>query len=215
MGPGNIRGISEADVGLIYFKLSDQFLNRTFTHIIQAAIVTSMFAIALSLHNVAARYIFVLGRQGCLPRVLGRTHPKHGSPSAASMVVSLVSLVVVGGAAYLELHPMLGLGLIALGFAAVGVMFLQALTSLAVISYFRNKPDRKMWHHVIAPFLAFVGLVGALVIAVNNFEFLSGSQNPVVNRIPIGIPIAMVGGILYALWLRRYRPARFADVLKD
>ena len=215
VGPNNIKGIAEADIGLIYFKLSDKFMNATFTHVIQAAIVTSMFATVLSLHNVAARYLFVLGRQGCLPSALGRAHPKHGSPSAASLAVSLISLIVVCGAAYLGLHPMLGLGLIALGFAAVGVMFLQALTALAVVSYFRGRSDRKIWQHIVAPVLSFIGLIGALVIAVYNFEYLSGSQNPLVNRIPIGIPIAMVCGVCFALWLRRYRPAKFAAVLKD
>ena len=215
VGPDNIKGIPEADVGLIYFKLSDRFVHSTFTRIIQAAIITSMFATVLSLHNVAARYMFVLGRQGCLPRMLGRAHPVHGSPSTASAVVSAFSIIVVLGAAYLGLHPMLGLGLVALGFAAVGVMFLQALTSLAIVSYFRGHPDRKLWQHLIAPVLAFIGLAGALFIAVQNFEYLSGSQNPIVNRIPIGIPVAMVVGVLFALLLRRYKPARFAAILQD
>lgn len=215
VGPDNIKGIPESDVGLIYFKLSDKFINGTFTTVIQVAIITSMFATVLSMHNVAARYMFVLGRQGCLPRVLGRAHPVHGSPTAASATVSGISLVVVLGAAYLGLHPMLGLGLIVLGFAAVGVMFMQALTSLAIVSYFRGHPHRKLWQHVIAPVLSFVGLLGALYFAVDNFEYLSGSQNPVVNRVPIGIPIAMAVGVTFALWLRRYRPSRFAAILQD
>lgn len=215
VGPDNIQGIPASDVGLIYFKLSDKFVSGTFTTVIQVAIITSMFATVLSMHNVAARYIFVLGRQGCLPRVLGRAHPVHGSPTAASITVSCVSLVIIVSAAYLHLHPMLGLGLIALGFAAVGVMFMQALTSLAVISYFHKHPERKLWQHVIAPALSFVGLLGALYFAVENFEYLSGSQNPVVNRIPIGIPVAMAVGIGFGLWLRRYQPARLAAILRD
>lgn len=215
IGPDNIRGIPEADVGLIYFNLSNQYVNSAFTTIIQVALVTSMFATVLSMHNVAARYLFVLGRQGCLPRVLGRAHPVHGSPSAASATVSVVALIVFTSAAYLGLHPMLGLGLIVLGFAAVGVMFMQALTSLAVVSYFRKHPERHLWQHVIAPILAFLGLLVALYFAVKNFEYLSGSQNPVVNRFPIGILIAMAAGIGFALWLRRYRPARFAAIQLD
>lgn len=215
VGPDNIKGIPESDVGLIYFKLSDKFVTGTFTTVIQVAIITSMFATVLSMHNVAARYMFVLGRQGCLPRVLGRAHPVHGSPTAASATISGISMVVVLGAAYLGLHPMLGLGLIVLGFAAVGVMFMQALTSLAVVSYFRGHPDRKPWQHVIAPVLSFIGLLGALYFAVDNFEYLSGSQNPVVNRVPIGIPVAMAAGVAFALWLRRYRPSRFAAILLD
>lgn len=215
VGPNNIQGIPASDVGLIYFKLSDKFVSGTFTTIIQVAIITSMFATALSMHNVAARYMFVLGRQGCLPRVLGRAHPVHGSPTAASITVSCVSIVVVVTAAYIGLHPMLGLGLIALGFAAVGVMFMQALTSLAVICYFRKHPERNLWQHAIAPGLAFLGLLGALYLAAQNFEYLSGSQNPIVNRIPAGIPVAMAVGVGFGLWLRRYRPERLAAVLRD
>src|SRR5574343_242704 len=201
-------------IGVFYFELSDKFVTGTFTTVIQVAIITSMFATVLSMHNVAARYMFVLGRQGCLPRVLGRAHPVHGSPTAASATVSGISLVVVLGAAYLGLHPMLGLGLIVLGFAAVGVMFMQALTSLAIVSYFRGHPHRKVLQHVIAPVLSFIGLLGALYFAIDNFEYLSGSQNPVVNRVPIGIPVAMAAGVAFALWLRRYRPSRFAAILQ-
>ena len=215
VGPDNIKGIPASDVGLIYFKLSDKFISGGFTTIMQVAVITSMFATVLSMHNVAARYMFVLGRQGCLPLVLGRAHPVHGSPTMASLTVSGISLIVIVGAAYLGLHPMLGLGLVALGFAAAGVMFMQALTSLAVISYFRDHPQRKLWQHVIAPALAFIGLLGALYFAFENFEYLSGSKNPVVNRIPIGIPVAMVVGIGFALWLRRYHPSRFAAILQD
>ncbi|QGY80374.1 APC family permease [Sphingorhabdus lacus] len=215
IGPDNIKGIPEADVGLVYFKLSDKYVNDAFTTIIQAALVTSMFATVLSMHNVAARYLFVLGRQGFLPRVLGRAHPVHGAPTAASASISVVALIVFTSAAFLGLHPMLGLGLIVLGFAAVGVMFMQALTSVAVVSYFRKHPERHLWQHVIAPILAFLGLLVALYFAVTNFEYLSGSQNPVVNRIPIGIPLAMAAGIGFALWLRRYRPAKFAEMQLD
>jgi amino acid transporter len=215
IGPDNIKSIPQSDVGLIYFKLSDQYLNRHFTSVIQAAIMTSMFATVLSLHNVASRYMFVLGRQQCLPAVLGTPHPRYGSPSNASMVVSGLSLVVVFAAARLGVHPMLGLGLVALGFAAVGVMFMQALTSLAIIAYFRGRPDRKLWSHLVAPAIAFAGLCGALLMAIQNFEYLSGSQNPFVNRLPIGIALAMLGGVAYGRWMKARRPRKFALLLND
>ncbi len=215
IGPDKVKGIDAADVGLIYFKLSDRYVDAIFTRVIQTAIVTSMFATVLSLQNVAARYMFVLGRQGCLPRVLGRAHAVHGSPYMASGAVSIFSLAVVLGAAWLKLHPMLGLGLVALGFAAVGVMFMQALTCLAIVAYFRRRPRRDPWRHVIAPLLAFAGLVGALAIALDNFEYLSGSQNAMVNRVPLAIPLAMAGGMLFAVWLRRHRPRRFASIFED
>lgn len=215
IGPNNIASIPEQDVGLIYFTLSDKYISHHFTVLTQVAIVTSMFATILSLHSVASRYMFVLGRQHCLPAVLGRSHPRHGSPSNASLLVSLFSILVVALAAALGIHPMLGLGLVALGFAAVGVMFMQALTSLAIIAYFRGRPGRKLWNHLIAPALACFGLCGGLFMAVRNFEYLSGSQNALINLLPIGIVIAMLGGMLYGLWLKLRRPQKFQSLLKD
>lgn len=215
IGPANVRSIPADQVGLIYFNLSDKYLDRLFTHVIQVAVATSMFATVLSIHNVASRYMFVLGRQGCLPRRLGAVHPAHRSPYVASVVVSIVSSVVVGVAAIMKVHPMLGLGTVALGFAAVGVMLMQVLTSVAVIAYFRRSPTRHPWKHVIAPSLSLIGLAAALWISLENFEYLSGSTNPTVNKLPYALAIVMLSGVLYARWLRKTHPSRYAELSFD
>ncbi|SIO71141.1 amino acid/polyamine/organocation transporter, APC superfamily [Burkholderia sp. GAS332] len=212
IGPSNIRSIPEDQVGLIYFQLSDKYVGRVFTHIIQLAVATSMFATVLSIHNVASRYIFVLGRQGCFPRRLGSIHPRFQSPHVASVAVSLISATVVIVAAAFKVHPMLGLGTVALGFAAVGVMLMQVLTSLAVLAYFRTREPRSMWKHVIAPSLSLVGLGVGLAISLKNFEFLSGSNSATVNRLPYLLGIVLLGGIAYASWLRKAHPTRFSSL---
>ena len=51
----------------------------------------------LGVHNAVARTAYAMGREGVLPRVLGRTHRRHGTPHVA-IAVNLV-LVVVGAAA--------------------------------------------------------------------------------------------------------------------
>lgn len=210
IGPSNIQSIPEDQVGLIYFQLSDKYVSRVFTHIIQLAVATSMFATVLSIHNVASRYMFVLGRQGCFPRSLGSIHAKFQSPYIASIAVSVISMTVVVIAAAFKVHPMLGLGTVALGFAAVGVMLMQVLTSLAVFAYFRKRPSRSMWKHVIAPGLSLVGLAVGLAISLKNFTYLSGSSNATVNSLPYLLGIVLVGGIAYAGWLRKARPKRFS-----
>lgn len=124
IGLGRLEALTEADVGLLFFQLGDRYLSGGFTLALQGALVTSMFATVLAIHNVTARYLFVLGRRRCLPQALGRVHARHGSPHVASLAVSCFALLVLGAAAYFRLHPMLGLGLNALAFATVGVMFL-------------------------------------------------------------------------------------------
>lgn len=213
IGPDNIASITADEVGTIYFRISDEFLSRSFTHVIQLAVSTSMLATVISIHNVAARYLFVLGRQRCLPSALGRVHPRRGSPHLASLFVSAVSLVVFVTCALLGIHPMVGLGLVALGLAAVGVLFMQMMTSVAVIAYFRRNAVLRPWSHMVAPALAALGIGIGLVISLRNFEYLSGSQNRFVNLLPISIAVVFLLGIGYALWLRRYRPDRYETVL--
>ena len=41
----------------------------------QMLILTGAFACAMAFHNVAMRYFYAMGREGVLPRALGKTHP--------------------------------------------------------------------------------------------------------------------------------------------
>lgn len=215
IGPDNIHQITADQVGTIYFVISDKYLNTVFTHILQIALATSMFATVLSIHNVAARYLFVLGRQGCLPRALERAHPRHRSAYVASIVISVVSSIVFITCGLLGVHPMVGLGLVALGLAAVGVLFMRMLTSIAVIAYFRGRPYRRLWTHVLAPAMAASGLAVGLIISLRNFEYLSGSANRLMNALPLLIAVAFVAGIAYALWLPRHEPIKHAQLLQE
>ena len=50
-----------------------------------AGILTGSFACAMAFHNAAMRYYYAMGREGILPKALGRTHPTHKSPHVASV----------------------------------------------------------------------------------------------------------------------------------
>ena len=43
------------------------------------------FACAAALNNAGLRYTYALGREGLLPRALGRTHAVHKTPHMAVM----------------------------------------------------------------------------------------------------------------------------------
>ena len=55
-------------------------------------IITGAFACAAALNNAGLRYTYSLGREGLLPRVLGRTHPKHGTPHVAVFTQCAIAL---------------------------------------------------------------------------------------------------------------------------
>jgi amino acid transporter len=58
-------------------------------------IITGSFACGMAFHNTTARYAYSHGREGMLPPVLGKTHPKWQSPHIASIAASVLSLIII------------------------------------------------------------------------------------------------------------------------
>ena len=102
-------------------------------------LITGSFACGFAIHNSAARYLYALGREGILPRSLGRTHPQHGSPYVASFVQSIVAALVVAGFAIFNQDPYLSLFVLVAILATIAILLVQTLCSAAVIGFFHVK----------------------------------------------------------------------------
>jgi len=63
--------------------------------IVVIAVLSSILAFSQTGFNAGIRVIYALGREGLLPRFLGRTHPEHQTPAAA--IVLLVALIAALG----------------------------------------------------------------------------------------------------------------------
>jgi amino acid transporter len=59
------------------------------------AISTSALACGLAFHNGMVRYLYAMGREGILPHVFGRTHPRHRSPHIAIITQSLFTVLLM------------------------------------------------------------------------------------------------------------------------
>jgi amino acid transporter len=212
---GDVQKLAAEQLANFYFNLGDQYVSKIATDVMKLLLVTSMFATTLAIHNVASRYIFALGRQSCLPAILGRTHPVHASPHAASVLITVITAIAVGICFLFGVDPFLGLGAVSIGLGTVGIIALQALTSLAVIAYFRRKGRSRWWTTIVAPLMSFVGLALAVSLAVKNFDLLTGSQNQIVILLPYSLIAAFLIGGVYAAWLKRNRPAIYAPVVRD
>lgn len=179
----------------------------------QVLVLTSIFACALSTHNVAARYKFSLSVDGVLPRRLGAVHPKHGSPHVSSVVCSVISVVamVVAFAAKLDLIKVF-VTLAAVG--AYGLLVLQTITSVAVIVYFRSNPQfgANRWRNVIAPALSSVALAVAVVLATWNFDFLVGGSVGFAALVLGVLWAALLVGVVLAVRLKRTSPEIYARI---
>ncbi|GGW42012.1 amino acid permease [Streptomyces lucensis JCM 4490] len=210
VGPHSIQKVAGAQLGDLFFSLSDDYLTEAFTTAMQVLLCLSLFAGWLALHNAANRYMFVLGREGVLPRVLGTAHARYASPYRASLTQTAFSLVTAAVFAVAGLDPYLGLTTSMLGLGTLGIIFLQAVACLSVIGYFWRRPDRHWWRTALAPALGFAGLAVATSLVVINFDTMTGTKNPVVDSLPWLILVGAVLGPAYALWIRSAHPERYA-----
>src|SRR6185369_8680431 len=138
------------------------------TQIISILLISSVFAALLAFHNVAARYFYVLGREGLLPASLGQTHDAHQSPHLGSLVQTVLAVVVVLIFVLKGQDPILALFTWLTNLATLSVITLMCLVSFAVVAFFRQKPDLapSPFKASIAPLVAgiLLGIVGLMVV---------------------------------------------------
>lgn len=212
IGVDNVRTAAADQLGDLLLNLIAEHLGPLAADVVTVLLLTSLFATLLACHNSTNRLVFALGRDGVLPRRFGRVHPRHGSPSRASLLQTTVNVVVIGAFAAAGLDPYLTLSVSMSGLGTLGLIALQAATAFAVIGFFRTRPDRRLWRTGISPLLGGAGLTAAVILIVVHYPALTGVDNPVVNALPLTLPVAALAGVLRARYLRRADPAAYAAI---
>jgi amino acid transporter len=182
VGYGNdVVGAAQSSPSTFVFDLGDRYLNHTASGVMNWLVLSSVFAAVLAFHNAVSRYFFSLGRNGLGPRRLGVAHDRHQSPHVASLLTSAMAIVIVavfailGGDPYLQMYGWF------IGVGTVGVLLLYLSGALSVLAFLRRgKRDTRLWHSLVAPVLAAIGLATMVVLAVVNFSTLTGATNEVI-----------------------------------
>jgi amino acid transporter len=178
-----VDGTPLANPAAVVFSVAEQYVGAwlgsgvgTFVSTtMEWLVISSLFAGLLAFQNSAARYVYSMGRAGVLPSALDRVN-KAGSPQAGSLVVSLVTGLVVVVFVVADLDPVVNMFAWFSGLAVVGIALVEALVCVAVIVYFRRtRDDTRLWHTLIAPLLALVGLVVGLYLLISRFGLLAGT----------------------------------------
>lgn len=71
--------------------LADRYASWLTDWVLLAGGLSALFC-ALGVHNTVSRTLYAMGREGVLPRALGRTHPRYATPHTA-IVAHLVAIV--------------------------------------------------------------------------------------------------------------------------
>jgi amino acid transporter len=202
-------------VDLAKDKLGGDFVGDIYLFLI----VMGSFACGLAFHTAASRYLYAIGRE--LPatkNTLGATHGTHGTPHIASIVQSVITLVLTlaffflttGGDDATKGAYIYQYGLLAI-LGTMAILIVQAVTSLAVIWYFHVKkaqPGNIVTTGII-PALGGLGMLYVVWLLIDNIKFAggAGSAAPFFTAIPYLVAATAVVGLLGVLWLKsRNRP---------
>ncbi|HWE89134.1 MAG TPA: amino acid permease [Pseudonocardiaceae bacterium] len=210
VGAGNVRAAASGQLGNLLFNQATVYVGQTLSDLMAVFLCTSVLASMLAVHNAASRYLFALGRERVVPRVLGRYHPRHLSPHLGSLTVSVLTTVVVVLFAVAGLDPYLTLATSMIGLATLGIIALQAMAAVAVVVYFARRRTEP-WA-VAGAVVGAVGLTTALVLVVSHFREFANTGNPFVLSVPWLLVVAVVGGVLAACYLRFRRPSVYTGL---
>lgn len=220
-GPGTVIEQSQKlGPGLLFAFLSER-VGTVAADIVHILLITSLFAALQSFHNATARYFFVLGREGVLPRWLGLVRTSSRAPWAGSIsqtaiaIVVSVVFVIAGASSDDPLYPVLTMFTWLANTGALGLVLLMTLVSLAVIGFFhRDQRGVSLWARLIAPAIS-AGLMTALLLLIlANFNVLLGQTeaNALTWIPPAAVVIPGVVGVLVGVTMKRRRPADYARV---
>jgi amino acid transporter len=213
VGTDKAVDLAGSDPAGLFPNAFGEFVGATMKDIVTVFVMTSVAASALAIHNVFARYLFSLGVDGALPKLLGRVHPKQASPYIASLVGTATGLVVVTAVFVYGLDPGIFYGRVA-GIASLCIIILMLLTTVAVFVFFRRAASMgqnvSAWSGIIAPVLSMLGLGAIIVLALANANAFMAATTTLSVIFIIGIMVVFVAGVVTARYLRNKRPDTYA-----
>ena len=196
-GSDQVAGAAAADPAGLTFGAVAMYLTPGAADVLVIMLVTSLFATLLAFHGAIARYVFSLARAGYGPQSLAAVHEKHGSPHAGSLLQTGSAAVLVAAFAIAGADPVLQLFTWMAGGAIVAILLLMALTSFAIIAYFRRtRVDTRLWQTVIAPVLGGLGLLAATAMVLDNFTTLMGGSTVAAAFFLTAVAVTFAVGLL-------------------
>ncbi len=133
------------------------------TVLVDLAAIVSAYIVCLASHTATVRVMFSMGRDGALPRVLGRTHPVHKTPLNAILVniaLATVVAIVVGfpnAAGWAATGPSLVYGFCG-GMGGIAVAAVYVVLCVSGLVYFRRTmgAEYSVLKHVVVPLIVII-----------------------------------------------------------
>jgi amino acid transporter len=209
-GADHVQAFAKEKSGDFLFDLTTRYGGDLLTTVTGLFFVTSLLAAYLALHNAASKYMFALAADGLLPTHLTQVHPHYRSPTAASFLMTSIETLIVIGLGLAGVAPYLGIASGAIGLGTVGIIAMQLVCAFAVVGFFWNSDGANRLTTRILPGVGGAGLALCLIGIIANYSALTGSDNPIVNSLPLVLIPVVIGALIYARWMKGAQPAKYA-----
>lgn len=195
-GADDVVGTIGSDPSGVVFGLANGYVGTWFADVINVLLLGSIFACALSFHNVVNRYQMTMSRAGVLPQRVGRIHHRYRVPSTASAVLSGLVFVALAVVAVIGLDPATQVFAPLVGILGFAVISLMSLASLSAVFYLRRQRSRaSAFTTTVAPIGALIALIWVLSLSFSNIEIITGSATGSAIVISLMIAFPVIGAI--------------------
>ncbi len=164
-GAKNIDKLAAATAPL--HDLALRYIGPWYGYLVDLAAISALIAVVLAIHTANFRIMYSLGRDGLLPKALGRTHPKHKTPHIAIIVYSVATLVIglIAGAVWGPMNAFGNLGYL----SSLGILpiFIATNIALPVFIHKRHPEEFSVWIHAIFPALSTVTFIAAIWLNIS------------------------------------------------
>jgi amino acid transporter len=194
-GAGHVDKLAAAAAPL--HDLAIRYIGPWYGYLVDLAAVSALVAVVLAIHTANFRIMFSLGRDGLLPKALGRTHPKHNTPHVAIIVYSIATLVIglIAGTVWGPLAAFGNLGYL----SSLGILPIFIVTNIALPVFIRKRHPKEfsVMFHAVFPALSTITFVAAIWLNVSPWPAAPLSVMPWI------IIAVVVGAAIWGTVLKR------------
>jgi amino acid transporter len=193
----------------VLFTMADQYLGHWAVPIMFTMAIIDAIAASMAVLNTAARVIYAMGRDGALPRILGKTQKKYQTPHIANGAVLMIALIVAGILNWVDDGWDVGFGFMAT-MASIGLEIIYVSVAVAGFFYFKRVmgKDYSIFKHGIIPFIAILVPSAALYGALQ-------PQGGILNATPYVVLFWILLGIGIIYYLRSSNPEMITRIGRD
>jgi amino acid transporter len=201
-----------ADPTTFLFGLAERYVGHWITVVMSILFITSLFAGVLAFHNGVARYMYVAGREGLLPKSVGVTHPEFQSPHVGSVIQTVIAVLVVAIFAFTGQDPVLALFSWLTNVGTLAIILLMAFTAFAIVAFFGRNPglESNILVTKLLPIVTGVILLGLVYYISVNFGAIAGANGVLAVLLPGLVLVAALIGFVAAARLKSANAVGFA-----